>query len=107
MTEQTPTPPKGNWSVNATAIIATESARRYLGQFVSHFAHKLPAAREADNSQGEVSFATGLCTLDADAQKLSIIVNAGSVEDLTRLKDVVDRHLLRFAFREDLQINWR
>jgi uncharacterized protein len=98
--------PRGDWSVNATAIIPTPSARRYLGQFVSHFAHKLPAAREPDNSQGEVSFSTGLCTLDADAQKLSIIVNAGNMEDLTQLKDVVDRHLLRFAFREELRIAW-
>lgn len=93
--------------MNATAIIPTNSAQRYLGQFVSHFSHKLPAAREPDNSQGEVSFMSGLCTLDADAQKLSIIVNAGSPEDLDRLKEVVDRHLLRFAFREELQIVWR
>ncbi len=93
--------------MNATAIIPTASARRYLGQFVNHFAHKLPAVRELDNSQGEVSFSTGLCTLDADAQKLSIIVNAANEDDLTRLKDVVDQHLLRFAFREELQIAWR
>lgn len=99
--------PEGATNVNATAIIPTASARRYLGQFVSHFAHKLPAARESDNSQGEVSFSTGLCTLDADGQKLSIIVNAATEEDLSQLKDVVDRHLLRFAFREDLLIAWR
>ncbi|MBU6419129.1 MAG: DUF2218 domain-containing protein [Proteobacteria bacterium] len=92
--------------MNATAIIPTASARRYLGQFVSHFAHKLPAIREPDNSQGEVSFTTGLCTMDADAQKLSIILNAADEAELTRLKNIVDRHLLRFAFREELQIAW-
>ncbi|MDE1896657.1 MAG: DUF2218 domain-containing protein [Rhodospirillales bacterium] len=93
--------------MNATAIIPTTSAKRYLGQFVSHFSHKLPALREADNSQGEVSFTTGLCTMDADAQKLSIILNAADEAGLTRLKEIVDRHLLRFAFREELQIAWQ
>jgi uncharacterized protein len=92
--------------MNATAIIPTASAKRYLGQFVSHFAHKLPAIREPDNSQGEVSFTTGLCTMDADAQKLSIILNAADEAELTRLKSIVDQHLLRFAFREELQIAW-
>ncbi|MBU6448701.1 MAG: DUF2218 domain-containing protein [Rhodospirillales bacterium] len=93
--------------MNATAIISTASARRYLGQFVSHFAHKLPALREPDNTQGEVSFTTGLCTMDADAQKLSIILNAADEVELTRLKEIVDRHLLRFAFREELHIAWQ
>ncbi|MBU6397931.1 MAG: DUF2218 domain-containing protein [Rhodospirillales bacterium] len=93
--------------MNATAIIPTASARRYLGQFVNHFAHKLPALREPDNTQGEVSFTTGLCTMDADAQKLSIILNAEDEAALIRLKDIVDRHLLRFAFREELQIAWQ
>ncbi|MDE1906488.1 MAG: DUF2218 domain-containing protein [Rhodospirillales bacterium] len=93
--------------MNATAIIPTASAKRYLGQFVSHFSHKLPALREPDNSQGEVSFTTGLCTMDADAQKLSIILNAADEAGLTRLKEIVDRHLLRFAFREELEIAWQ
>ncbi len=93
--------------MNATAIITTASARRYLGQLVSHFARELPAMREPDNTQGEVSFATGLCTMDADAQKLSIILNAADKEELARLRDVVNRHLLRFASREELNISWR
>jgi hypothetical protein len=93
--------------MNATAIIATENARRYLGQFVKHFAHKLPFVRYESNERGEVEFPLGLCTLDADATRLSIIVNAGTAEEIAQLKDVVDRHLLRFAFREDLAINWQ
>ncbi|WP_298225074.1 DUF2218 domain-containing protein [Acidocella sp.] len=93
--------------MNATAIIPTASARCYLGQFVNHFANKLPALREPDNSQGEVSFTTGLCTMDADSQRLSIILNAADEEELGRLKEIVDRHLLRFAFREELIISWR
>ena len=93
--------------MNATAIIPTENARRYLGQFVKHFAQKLPFVRHESNERGEVEFPLGLCTLDADETRLSIIVNAGTPEEMDKLKEVVDRHLLRFAFREDLAINWQ
>ena len=93
--------------MNATASIPTLNAKRYLGQFVKHFSHKLPFVRHETNEHGEVEFPLGLCTLDADEQRLSIIINAGSAEEIGQLKDVVDRHLLRFAFREDIAINWQ
>ncbi|WP_026440606.1 DUF2218 domain-containing protein [Acidocella facilis] len=92
--------------MNATAIIPTAQARDYLGQFVSHFAPRLPALREADNSAGEVSFSAGLCTLDADARKLSIIVNAGDAQALEALKRTIDQHLLLLAAQEELSIEW-
>lgn len=92
--------------MNATAHIPTPNAKRYLGQFVKHFAHKLPFVRHEDNAHGEVEFPLGLCTLDADDTRLSIIVNAGSAGEMDALKSVVDRHLIRFAFREDMTINW-
>jgi len=93
--------------MNATAIIPTENAKRYLGQFVNHFAHKLPFVRHENNERGEVEFPLGLCTLNADETRLSIIVNAGTADEMDKLKEVVDRHLIRFAFREDLAINWQ
>ena len=92
--------------MNSTTHVPTENARRYLGQFVKHFAHKLPARLEDDLRHGEVEFPSGLCTMDADDHRLAIILNAGAAEELTRLQDVVDRHLLRFAFREALSITW-
>ncbi len=93
--------------MNATASIPTEHAKRYLGQFVKHFSHKLPFTRWETNEYGEVEFPIGLCMLDADETRLSIILNAGSAEDMTALRDVVERHLLRFSFREPLAIEWR
>lgn len=93
--------------MNATAIIPTLSAKHYLGLFVSHYAQNHPAMREADNSQGEVSFTAGLCTLDADARKLSIIVNAGNAADLSELKNAVNGLLRHFALQEELRIAWQ
>lgn len=93
--------------MNATANIPTENAKRYLGQFVKHFAHKLPFTRWETNEQGSVQFPIGLCKLEADDTRLSIALETASPEELTQLKDVVERHLLRFAFRENLAIAWQ
>jgi hypothetical protein len=53
-----------------------------------------------------VSFPIGDCGLAANEAALTLRLSAGSPEDMTRLKDVVERHLLRFAFRESLPIHW-
>ena len=37
----------------------------------------------------------------------AVPASAGSAEDLARLEDVVVRHLVHFAFREELEIDWR
>ncbi len=42
----------------------------------------------------------------ADAEQLSLSVTVPETGDLAHFKDVVDRHLLRFAFREELVIDW-
>lgn len=93
--------------MNATANIPTENAKRYLGQFVKHFAHKLPFTRWETNEQGSVQFPIGLCKLEADDTRLAISLETTSPEELTQLKDVVERHLLRFAFREPFSIAWQ
>jgi hypothetical protein len=93
--------------MNAMASIPTENARRYLGQFVKHFAHKLPFTRWETNEQGSVEFPMGQCKLKADEARLSISLEPTFPEALPELKDVVERHLLRFAFRENLTISWQ
>lgn len=85
--------------------IATAHASRYLQQLCKHFAHKLAVAFDPD--QGRISFSIGDCDLAADAQVLRITVTAPDAAQLTQLKDVVIRHLERFAFREDLTVAWR
>ena len=38
---------------------------------------------------------------------LTLSVEAADAPALTQLQDVVARHLLRFAFREDVRIDWQ
>ena len=93
--------------MQANANIPTGSAKRYLGQFVKHFAHKLPFALLDSNEIGEVRFPFGLCALSADDATLKISVHAEAEAEMAQLQDVVARHLVRFAFREPLELEWR
>ena len=38
---------------------------------------------------------------------LTLTVETGDPEALAQLQDVVARHLVRFAFREELAVEWR
>jgi hypothetical protein len=88
-------------------VVKTENARRYLGQFCKHFAHKLPAEFADDFSAGRVAFFIGACSLIADDEALRMTVTSESEEGLLQLQDVAIRHLVRFAFREELRIVWQ
>jgi hypothetical protein len=92
--------------MHSTTRIGTVNARRYLGQLVKHAAHRVPTRLEDDLSAGEIDFPPGLCTLEASPTQLTIVLNAATAEELAPLQDVVDSHLLRFAFREALSIVW-
>ncbi len=88
----------------AQADVPTEAASRYLQQLCKHFAHKLPTTFDA--TAGRIDFPMGPATLAAGPKTLHLAVACGSAEDLATLKDVVVRHLVRFAFRETLDVVW-
>ena len=89
----------------AAARVPTAQASKYLQQLCKHFQHKLPV--EFDASLGSIAFPAGKTQLAADGEALSLALEAENAEDLERLKDVVARHLVRFAFREELLVEWR
>lgn len=89
----------------STTAIPTEHASKYLQQLCKHFAHKLTVA--FDEHAGSITFSIGECRLKADSNALHIDLNAPSADDMAQLKDVVIRHLVRFAFREELQATWQ
>ena len=89
----------------AKATIETQSARRYLAQFCKHFAHKLPVDVAPDHSMGAVGFGAGACILRADDDRLALSLEA-TEDAIANLQDVVAQHLVRFAFREELSLEW-
>jgi hypothetical protein len=91
--------------VRSNALIATASASRYLQQICKHFAHKIPV--RFDPQSGQIDFSSGICVLEADSFALRLSLVASDAEQLPQLEDVVARHLIRFAFREEMTIDWQ
>ncbi|MET0365613.1 MAG: DUF2218 domain-containing protein [Sphingobium sp.] len=86
-------------------IVHTEKASRYLQQLAKHFQHKLPVTFTPET--GDIVFNIGNCHMDAEEGRLVLTLTAPKAEDLPQLRDVVERHLVRFAFREaDLVVEW-
>ena len=90
--------------VRSSAEVATELPQRYLTQLCKHFEHKL--AVTYDGPAGEIVFSVGTCRLRAGSSVLTLSLEAPDAASLAQLQDVVARHLVRFAFREEMQIDW-
>ncbi len=89
----------------ANAELATTSGSKYLVQLFKHFAHKIEV--NYSETHGECTFDFGTASLDADKERLKIAVTAPDEEKLSRAKSVVESHLLRFAFREEIdKLDW-
>lgn len=91
--------------VTSSAVIRTENASRYLQQLCKHFAHKIDV--EFTPTHGVCRFSVGTATLDAEPDQLTIVADAKDAEALGETRHVIESHLLRFAFREELgPLSW-
>ena len=97
--------PSATAAVRSTAEVATARAARYMTQLCKHFAHRCPVTH--DERAGRISFAMGECRLHAATGVLTLSLEAAEAPRMAQLQEVVARHLLRFAFREDMQVDWR
>jgi hypothetical protein len=89
-------------NVRSTAQVAMPQAGRSLVRLCKNFQHKRPKPSTTSN----IAFTIGNCRLDAGADVLALAVEAPDRTQLTQLQDVIVRHLLRFDFRKDLQVDW-
>jgi uncharacterized protein len=88
-----------------TARVPTGNGAGYLQQLCKHWSHKLDVRLEGDT--GVVRFPEAVATMTAGDNALVVAVEAENGETLERMKDVVARHLDRFAFREaPLRFDW-
>lgn len=89
----------------ALASVPTQSGNKYVQQLCKHWSHKLPVVLEGDT--GVVTFGTAVATMKAEPQAIKVSIRGEDREAIERLKDVVARHLDRFAFREaPLTFEW-
>jgi hypothetical protein len=91
--------------LSSVARVPTDKAARYMGQLCKHFAHKIPATFDAES--GRIEFSIGICELAVAKDALALHVSAATEETLAQMEDVVARHLVRFAFRDELVVTWQ
>ncbi len=83
------------------AEVATDHASRYLQQLCKHWSHKFEVA--FDPTRGSVRLPGAECVFMAEQGRLRLTLDG---DDATRLRDVVADHLKRFAFREEIEVEW-
>ncbi|PJE31846.1 hypothetical protein SAMN06297129_1877 [Pseudooceanicola antarcticus] len=90
----------------ATAHFETDQGSKYLQQLLKHFAHKIEV--NYTETEGRAALPPGPAELRADATGLHMQVSAESDEGLDRAKHIIEDHLVRFAFRENLEkLDWQ
>ena len=90
--------------IASRATIQTTSASRYLQQLCKHWSHKFTV--EFSPEHGRIDLPAGPCTLDAEPGALHVALSVAEADKLPRLKEVVEEHIKRFAFRETLMFDW-
>ncbi len=86
------------------ATVATPNASKYLKQLCKHFAHKVTAEYHAN--EGHVEFAPGPCHMVAEDASLSFYCKSEHPQGLAVIQGIIDNHLKRFAWREEVEITW-
>lgn len=86
------------------ATVATDKASKYLVQLCKHFAHKVEV--DYTETEGTVHFPPGICWMQADAAGLTMHCRAEDLRGVLMMQGILDNHLPRFAWREELTIAW-
>lgn len=69
-----------------------------------HFSVKVPATYT--ETEGHVLFPFGDCKMKADNDILSISIAVENEETAAKAEGVIVSHLMKFAWREQLDIQW-
>lgn len=90
--------------MTTTTTIATQGATTYIRKLCRHFAHKI--ATSYTETTGMASFEQGVCRMQATPDTLIFEIEAETPEAQETIKNILVRHLEKFAFREQLVIHW-
>lgn len=88
----------------ATAHVAIADSPRYMSRLVKHFEHRVTVERYARNAR--VAFPGAPCAMEATDTHLDIRIEADDAATLTRITDVVTKHLKQVASQETFEVEW-
>lgn len=90
--------------------IKTESAHKYIAQLCKHFAHKVESTysidHDAKTAEGLTKFPMGHAVFAAKDNVLNVHAECENEEACKAMHGVFDAHIVKFAFREELEYKW-
>jgi len=91
----------------SVARVPTHSASRYLQQLAKHWSHKMTVVFSEE--EATIDFPNGSrLAMRADSESLDLELAVPDGEDVARMREVVEKHIDRFAFREGpLTYDWK
>ncbi len=87
------------------AIISTKEGSSYIRKLCRHFANKIVTSYT--ETDGRAIFPEAVCLMQATGEQLTFTITAATEAIVIHTEGVVVRHLVKFAFREELVINWQ
>lgn len=90
--------------LKAIANVKTASPSINMKKLLRHFSHKIEV--QFDDHIGSAAFPFGDAYLEAGDSLLAIHVKALNEDAMAQLQGVIGGHLVRFASKEDLTIEW-
>jgi uncharacterized protein len=88
----------------ASAIVPTETAKRYSKQLAAHLGRKAEIRTEPDGER--IVLTSGSCLLLSREEALELRAESDTPEGLERIKEVTGSHLERFGQRAGLVVRW-
>ncbi len=91
----------------SVARVPTPSASRYLQQLAKHWSHRFEVTFSPE--EATIQFEDGdRLLMRADSATLDLALHVADETKVARMRQVVEEHLNRFAFREgELSYDWR
>jgi hypothetical protein len=92
----------------STAVVPTDVPSRYAKQLVEHLGRK-NVVQEVPGSPHarRLVFAYGIGVVRPETARLVLDASAPDDEALSRVEDVLSRHLERFGQRNELVVTWQ
>ena len=90
--------------MEATAIVQTEKALRYMKAMINHFGSKVNATYEDD--KGYVDFGFGRCEMHSNETTLTLRAMGKDDREVSGVKQIIGSHLVRFAKNEEISVSW-
>lgn len=88
----------------ATTHVAIATPPRYMKRLAKHFEHRVTV--ECRERNASVAFPNAPCTLQASETHLDIRIETDDAAVLTRLQEVVTKHLKQVASQETFEVEW-